>query len=125
MRSLCCALIYGPTGSREKADFWSALQNLNHDENIPWVCLGDFNDILNQAEKFGGRAISSASSRGLSHFLQTMGFVNLGSWAQNSRGVTIIRGSPTFMRDWIVAYRIYLSVFLSQMLLPVTIPLLL
>lgn len=43
--------VYGLTVWKKKAEFWCDLQNLHNDENMPWVCLGDFNDILSQTEK--------------------------------------------------------------------------
>lgn len=45
---------------------------------MPWMFLGDFNDILRSNEKQGDRTFSTSSSRGLQHFTQTMGFVDLG-----------------------------------------------
>lgn len=76
--SFLCFIVYGPTVWKEKSSFWNELQQLNRDEHQPWFCMGDFNDILCSAEKQGGRLCSSSSSGGLSHFIQSMGFVDLG-----------------------------------------------
>lgn len=35
--------------------------------------MGDFNDVINQEEKQGGRYLYSGSSRGLYHFMESMG----------------------------------------------------
>lgn len=35
--------------------------------------MGDFNDVINQEEKQGGRYLYSGSSRGLNHFIESMG----------------------------------------------------
>lgn len=54
------------------------MQQLNLDQHEPWVCLGDFNDITGPTEKQGGRVCSASSSGGLSHFMMSTGFVDLG-----------------------------------------------
>lgn len=60
-------------------------------------CVGDFNDILGSQEKQGGRAVKSSSSRGLSHFMSSMGFVDLGysgarfTWSNKHPGLANIR----------------------------------
>ena len=33
---------------------WSKLRSLNSRTNIPWICGGDFNEIVHQEEKLGG-----------------------------------------------------------------------
>ena len=33
---------------------WDSLQSLNHHFDIPWLCAGDFNEIVKQEEKLGG-----------------------------------------------------------------------
>lgn len=39
------------TASRE--DSWSLLRDLSHLFSLPWVCVGDFNEILRAEEKQG------------------------------------------------------------------------
>ena len=39
------------TASRENS--WELLRSLSHHFNLPWVCMGDFNDILFANEKLG------------------------------------------------------------------------
>ncbi|XP_056695812.1 uncharacterized protein [Spinacia oleracea] len=36
---------------------WSDLENIAVNMNLPWVAIGDFNDVTSQSEKLGGRAI--------------------------------------------------------------------
>ena len=43
-------------GDRETASWensWSLLRTLSHQFNLPWVCIGDFNEILFVDEKQG------------------------------------------------------------------------
>lgn len=92
-----CSFVYGPAVWREKVAFWHDLHTLNHGENMPWVCMRDFNDILSQGEKQGGRVTLVSFSRGLSHFIQSMGFVDLGyvgskfTWCNKCPGLANIR----------------------------------
>lgn len=59
--------------------------------------MGDFNDILSLADKQGGRVGVLSTSSGLSHFMQIMGFVDLGfvgskfTWCNKRLSVANIR----------------------------------
>lgn len=44
----------------------------------PWLCIGDFNTILNQSEKFGGRTYACSSNDLFLNFLNIFGMVDLG-----------------------------------------------
>lgn len=52
--SFLCFLVYGPAVWKEKLGFWNDLIQLNRDEQQPWFCMGDFNDIISPADKQGG-----------------------------------------------------------------------
>lgn len=117
-----CSLVHRLSVWREKEIFWCELKNLNHNENMPWVCLRDFNDILSQKEMQGGRAISSSSSRGLSHFMHTMRFVTWAMWVRSSLGVTNARGLQISESVWIEVFLIYHGALHFRMLLSLIIP---
>lgn len=40
------------TGKREES--WKLMESLSHRSNLPWVCMGDFNEIIHAKEKEGG-----------------------------------------------------------------------
>ncbi|KAB1213093.1 hypothetical protein CJ030_MR5G015919 [Morella rubra] len=92
-----CSLIYGPPLWRDKEQFWNKLTDLAQGPEVPGVCVGDFNDLLGAQEKLGGRAVKASSSRGLSHFMSSMGFVDLGysgsrfTWSNKCLGLANIR----------------------------------
>uniref|UniRef100_A0A8R7QRC4 Reverse transcriptase domain-containing protein n=1 Tax=Triticum urartu TaxID=4572 RepID=A0A8R7QRC4_TRIUA len=46
--------IYGEPKSDEKEKTWRLLRNLKQQNNKPWLCAGDFNEILHSWEKEGG-----------------------------------------------------------------------
>ena len=45
--------IYGEPKMEKKEETWRLLRNLHHQEKLPWVCMGDFNEILYNFEKQG------------------------------------------------------------------------
>lgn len=78
-----CSMVYGPPLWRHKEAFLADLMNLGDLSGKPWVCIGDFNDVVRQSEKRGGRLVDGASSWGLKHFMDCMGFVDLGYSGRN------------------------------------------
>jgi exonuclease III len=53
--------VYGESKSGEKEKTWRLLKILHGQSNLPWVCMGDFNEILFASEKQGGQDRSQAS----------------------------------------------------------------
>jgi hypothetical protein len=47
--------IYGELKMEEKAKTWRLLRLLHNQYNKPWICMGDFNEILFDCEKIGGQ----------------------------------------------------------------------
>ncbi|BFG35168.1 hypothetical protein CerSpe_214420 [Prunus speciosa] len=71
--------IYGTPYNEEKGDFWRWLSNCLQPGLLPWMCIGDFNEIIWEFEKKGGRAFNPKSRRYLQDFknqkyLMDMGF---------------------------------------------------
>jgi hypothetical protein len=52
--------IYGESKSGEKEKTWKLLRTLEGQSKLPWLCMGDFNEILFDHEKEGGLARSPA-----------------------------------------------------------------
>ncbi|XP_040960314.1 uncharacterized protein [Gossypium hirsutum] len=46
---------YGHPDERRRSDSWNLLRQLHHDQDLPWVVMGDFNEIMDSFEKKGGR----------------------------------------------------------------------
>ena len=44
----------------------------------PWLCIGDFNMILSQSKKYGGRPYACSSNDPFQSFLDSFGMVDLG-----------------------------------------------
>ena len=45
---------YGHPETYRRKESWSFLNTLNQQYHLPWLCLGDFNEILPREEKLGG-----------------------------------------------------------------------
>ena len=45
---------YGEPNTQKRHESWDFLWQLNSQNSLPWLCLGDFNVILRGAEKKGG-----------------------------------------------------------------------
>lgn len=46
---------YGNPDERQKNKSWELMQQLGHDQMLPWLVIGDFNEIINYFEKKGRR----------------------------------------------------------------------
>jgi hypothetical protein len=45
---------YGESRNEEKNNTWELLHTLKDQNNLPWLCSSDFNEILFNCEKEGG-----------------------------------------------------------------------
>ena len=45
---------YGHPETRKRGESWALLESLSRRSNLPWVCMGDFNEIMYAKEKIGG-----------------------------------------------------------------------
>ena len=54
---------YGHLDVTKRQESWELLKVLNNFSPTPWVCIGDFNEIISNAEKWGGNNRSSSQMR--------------------------------------------------------------
>jgi hypothetical protein len=47
--------LYGHPEVNKRHETWSLLKKLARLDPLPWLCVGDFNEVLTQTEKWGGR----------------------------------------------------------------------
>ncbi|CAL9007242.1 unnamed protein product [Prunus brigantina] len=74
--------IYGTPNREEKNDFWSWIGNSLQPGSIPWMCIGDFNELIWEFEKKGGRAFNLNSRRYLQEFMNQKKLLDLGFQGQ-------------------------------------------
>ena len=61
-----------------RIEAWDSLRSLNHNPNIPWLCVGDFNEITRQNEKLGGAIRPSNQMQLFKEVIDECGFMDLG-----------------------------------------------
>jgi hypothetical protein len=69
---------YGHPDPSRRHEAWSLLKLLAGMGPTPWVCLGDFNEILHQSEKCGGNAKSRSQMEDFHNVLEHCELVDLG-----------------------------------------------
>jgi len=62
--------MYGPAKEADKDIFWNHLTHLNSVFDLPWLLLGDFNELESANDKRGGRPVSLRRLNRLPNFLR-------------------------------------------------------
>lgn len=70
--------IYGMPEASWKSETWDLLRNLHRKYSLPWLCAGDFNEILLSHEKLGGALRSETTMREFREVVDDCGFMDLG-----------------------------------------------
>lgn len=87
---------YGPSRYRDKCIFWETMERTLQTENLPWILIGDLNEIVDNSEKLGGRDIQGKRLF-LKDFMQEVGAVDLGftgrrfTWTNNHTDSSLIK----------------------------------
>lgn len=69
---------YGQSKTHRRKESWDQLKALNRKFHLPWLCLGDFNEILSVNEKMGGVRRTQKQMEGFRLAVNTYGFKDLG-----------------------------------------------
>ena len=69
---------YGEPDSSRRNKAWAKLRSLNSSQNIPWLCAGDFNEIIRQEEKIGGAFRSFNQMQRFRDVIDECGLMDLG-----------------------------------------------
>ncbi|KAL0367195.1 UNVERIFIED_CONTAM: hypothetical protein Sradi_3609600 [Sesamum radiatum] len=102
---------YGyPMPAKDK-EFWDLLQHLQAAPICPWVCVGDFNKILDQHEKFGSQAQAQWQMEAFRLCLEDCGnliwfilLLSVSGWighARTSGGHRCFLKPGLYMRQWL------------------------
>lgn len=98
--------IYGESKMEEKDKTWKLLRTLKHQNNKPWLCAGDFNEVLFSWEKEGGCPGHKQRWINLKWPWRIVLWKILDSWGMCSLGETTAMRLPgTFERDLIGQWR--------------------
>lgn len=83
--------IYANPNYSIRRHFWNRLLSLNPNLNNPWLCLGDFNEVLEQHEKDGLREQSRNRMENFKEFLDEASLMDIHlkgcrfTWLNNPR----------------------------------------
>ncbi|KAG5523350.1 hypothetical protein RHGRI_035240 [Rhododendron griersonianum] len=89
--------IYAPPNWQHRAEFWASIKRIHDENQFPWLCVGDFNEVGSIWEKQGGNACIRSRIEKFQQFLSDCEFMDLefkGSaytWTNNQGGTGNIR----------------------------------
>jgi len=89
--------VYAPVNFHDRQLLWRALSQLSHINNLPWLCVGDFNDILYYWEKEGKRSADSLCMHYFREMLHDCKLMDLKSkgcaftWMNNRQGGDLVK----------------------------------
>jgi hypothetical protein len=70
--------IYGEPRTDLQSKTWEALRYLKSQDDLPWLCAGDFNEILFQYEQLGGNPRNQAQMDAFRECLEDCNLTDLG-----------------------------------------------
>lgn len=77
--------IYASPRFHERSIVWSNLANVAANHELPWVMMGDFNEVLMSSKKFGGRPVNIRRAMKFQDCLDLCGMMDMGySGARNT-----------------------------------------
>lgn len=86
------SFVYGSPCREGRDQLWEDLGNIGHSEHLPWLCMGDFNEVLRTNDKFEGNIPSQRRLSSFHRMLNSCGLVDLGfqgprfTWRNNRAG---------------------------------------
>ncbi|KAM0917175.1 hypothetical protein ACQ4PT_009616 [Festuca glaucescens] len=70
--------IYGEPRTELRQKMWDVLHYLHRQDNLSWLCAGDFNEIVRQDEQLGGNVRSASQMERFRECLSFCGLADLG-----------------------------------------------
>jgi hypothetical protein len=70
--------VYGPPKRRDKLTFSDSFASIGEYFEAFWLCIGDFNSVLDQFEKLSGRLVASSSHCPFKSFIDLLGMIDIG-----------------------------------------------
>lgn len=105
--------VYGPPHWEDKQPFWPGMNGWGQGQSLPWVVIGDLNEVLGNDEKEGGNLISWSRTRFLREFMDSNSLFDLGfrgckfTWQNQHVDGTLIKsrldrglGNEAWLRQW-------------------------
>ncbi|KAF7114851.1 hypothetical protein RHSIM_RhsimUnG0075100 [Rhododendron simsii] len=76
-RCWASTLVYGNPTHAEKELVWNMIRGIAYSENVPWMCIGDFNQVLSVEDKRGGNIPKLGRIRVFREMLEDCGLTDL------------------------------------------------
>ena len=73
-----CTAVYASPRFHKRCVLWNNFKNAASLHDKPWVIVGDFNEVLLEGDKYGGRSISSSRSLVFKECLDYCSMVDMG-----------------------------------------------
>ena len=105
---------YGHPETHGRKESWEQLKSLNRRFQLPWICFGDFNEILSVNEKWGGVQRSQRQMEGFRSVVDFCNFKDLGytrldfTWFNMQEGddrIYLRLDRALAMQNWIEKYK--------------------
>ena len=96
--SFLLSSIYASTNALKRQSLWDELVIVANTLNVPWVAVGDFNDILCQSEKFGGRPLSRKRVETYAETMNECNLIDIGVHVPKLTWSSKRKNNPIFQR---------------------------
>ena len=84
---------YGELETQRRSESWNLLRRLNRKCQVPWLCVGDFNELLRSDEKLGANRRSHNQMQLFREAVDACSFLDLGylgskfTWRKDRKSV--------------------------------------
>lgn len=75
--SWATTFVYGCPSHAGKDRVWDEIRSIGCTDLCPWLCIGDFNQVLNVVDKIGGNIPDSSRIKAFQDMLNDCGLVDL------------------------------------------------
>ncbi|XP_050365473.1 uncharacterized protein LOC126784002 [Argentina anserina] len=105
--------MYGPPYYEEKQEFWSKWYSSDQRNNIPWLVVGDLNEMMCSDEKDGGAAWIPSRHKFLGNFVDSNGLMDIGfkgqnfTWERKENGTVVLQerlDRALINNDWLLRW---------------------
>ena len=69
--------VYSPPNKSDRLDFWDTFAAIGDGFEAFWLCIGDFNSVLNQSEKIGARPVTSSFNCSFRKIIDHFGMIDV------------------------------------------------
>jgi len=95
--TMCLTVLHAPLVYHQRQLFWAELRQLSYSHTQPWVCLGDFNEVLYNWEKVSKRLAEPYRLQSFRDLLRDCSLIDLETkgcaytWSNNRSGQELVK----------------------------------